>query len=71
LKRAKEEVFDYFSGLGDYELPQYVLTSDFQYFELFDLDEGTKARFALRDLPNHVEKLGFIAGIQKRAFPTL
>ncbi|MGQ0677669.1 MAG: type IIL restriction-modification enzyme MmeI, partial [Rhodospirillales bacterium] len=68
LKRAKEEAFDYFPGLKEHELPRYVLTSDFQYFELFDLDEGTEARFALRDLPNNVEKLGFIAGVQKRTF---
>lgn len=68
LKRAKEQALDYFPELKDYELPRYLLISDFQQFELYDLDEGTEVRFPLRDLPRHVEHFAFIAGVEKRAF---
>jgi len=37
LVRAKEQALDYFPGLKPYELPRYVLLSDFQSFELHDL----------------------------------
>jgi hypothetical protein len=49
-------------------LPRYILLSDFQTFELYDLDEGIDYAFPLSELPRHVEKLGFIIGVQKRSF---
>jgi hypothetical protein len=68
LVKAKKQALDYFPGLKDSELPRYVLLSDFQTFELYDLEEGDEAFFSLADLPQHVEKLGFILGVQKRSF---
>ncbi len=68
LKPAKKQALEYFPGLKDYELPRYVLVCDFQNFELYDLDEGDSVEFALADLPKHVEKFGFIVGIEKRTF---
>ena len=68
LKRAKEQALDYFPGLKEHELPRYLLVSDFQTFELYDLEDSTAVRFSLRQLPNHVEDLAFILGVQKRAF---
>ena len=65
---AKSQALDYFPGLKDAELPRYLLLSDFQTFELHDLDEGTKTPFQLADLPRHVEAFGFIMGVQKRTF---
>src|SRR5574337_1124987 len=41
LKKAKEQALDYFPDLKNYELPRYLLVSDFQQFELYDLDQGT------------------------------
>src|SRR5687767_1897023 len=38
LEKAKTQAFDYFPGIGDNELPRYVLLSDFQTFELYDLE---------------------------------
>ena len=35
---------------------------------LIDRDEREEVRFALADLPDHVEKFGFILGVQKRTF---
>ena len=69
LKPAKAQALEYFSGLKEVELPRYILLSDFQTFELYDLDEDSAlTKFALADLPRHVEAFGFILGVQKRSF---
>jgi hypothetical protein len=68
LIRAKQQALDYFPSLKEHELPRYILVSDFQTFELYDLEDNTELRFALRQLPDHVERFGFILGVQKRTF---
>jgi len=68
LVRAKQQALDYFPGLKEHELPRYVLVSDFQNFELYDLDEDKRARFTLHQLPDHIEDFAFILGVQKRTF---
>src|SRR5665213_2355650 len=68
LVRAKQQALDYFPGLKEHELPRYVLVSDFQTFELYDVEDNTAIPFKLRDLPKHVEAFGFILGVQKRTF---
>jgi len=68
LTRAKQQALDYFPGLREYELPRYVLVSDFQTFELYDLEDNTTIRFVLHQLPEHVEDFGFVLGVQKRTF---
>ena len=68
LTAAKIQALSYFPGLKDADLPRYILLSDFATFELYDLDEDESVAFALADLPQHVEKFGFILGVQKRTF---
>ena len=68
LQKAKQQALDYFPGIKDSELPRYILVSDFQTFELYDLEEDEHLSLALQDLPAHVEKFGFILGVQKRSF---
>ena len=68
LKKAKTQALDYFPGLSNSSLPRYILLSDFQTFELYDLDEGEELKFSLADLHKHVHKLGFITGVQKATF---
>ncbi len=68
LDKAKGQAFKYFPGLKDVELPRYILLSDFQTFELYDLEEDEEIKFSLADLPQHVERFGFILGIQRRTF---
>ncbi len=68
LNRAKEQALDYFPGLKEHELPRYLLVSDFQTFELYDLEDNNTVRFALHQLPDHVEDFGFVLGVQKRTF---
>ena len=58
----------YFDALPERERPRYILVSDFQTFELHDLDEREVASFPLAELHAHVEKFGFIMGVQRRAF---
>jgi hypothetical protein len=68
LVRAREQALNYFPGLKEYELPRYVLVSDFQSFELHDLEEGGTVKFRLADLAQNVEAFGFILGVKKRSF---
>ena len=68
LKRAYSQASEYFDALPERERPRYILVSDFQSFELHDLDESRQLAFPLEDLPNHVEEFGFIVGVQPRSF---
>lgn len=68
LRPAKTQALDYFPGLKDYELPRYLLLSDFQTFELYDLDEDRRVNFKLHELARNIEEFGFILGVQKRTF---
>jgi hypothetical protein len=68
LKPAKQQALDYFPGIKENDLPRYILLSDFQNFELYDLDEDTDVRFTLSTLHENIEHFGFILGIQKRTF---
>ena len=68
LRAARDQALTYFDAIQERERPRYILLSDFQSFELLDLDEREEARFALSELPAHVEKFGFILGVQRRSF---
>ena len=68
LTRAYGQAGDYFDALPERDRPRYILVSDFQTFALHDLDEREGTTFALADLPQHIEKFGFILGVQKRTF---
>ncbi|MXW13966.1 MAG: class I SAM-dependent DNA methyltransferase [Rhodothermaceae bacterium] len=68
LDAAKVQAEDYFLALKESERPRYLLVCDFQTFDLYDLVGDTNVRFKLKDLPDHVERFGFIMGVQKIAF---
>ena len=68
LTRAYDQAGEYFDALKESERPRYILISDFQSFELHDLDERKTLAFPLKDLPEHVEAFGFILGVQRRTF---
>ncbi len=68
LTAAYEQAGEYFDALPERERPRFILVSDFQTFELHDLDERETAAFPLADLPAHVEAFGFILGVQRRTF---
>ena len=60
LEAAKEQAGKYFDSLPETQLPQYILVSDFQTFELIDLDERKTVSFRLDEFPSHVEAFSFI-----------
>ena len=68
LGKAYGQAGEYFDALPENERPRYILVSDFQTFELHDLDERGEISFPLADLPDHVEAFGFILGVQRRTF---
>lgn len=68
LAKAYSQAVEYLHGLKNYELPRYILISDFNIFQLFDLESDTKVEFTLPDLVSNVQHFGFIAGYQKREF---
>ena len=68
LARAYGQAGEYFDSLSERDRPRYILVSDFQSFELHDLDEREQTAFVLADLPAHVEAFGFILGVQRRTF---
>ena len=68
LAAAREQAGEYFDALPERDRPRYQLLCDFRTFELLDRDEREETRFALADLPAHVEQFGFILGVQRRTF---
>ena len=68
LARAYDQAGEYFDALTERDRPRYILVSDFQTFELHDLDERETVAFPLKDLHAHVEAFGFILGLERRTF---
>lgn len=71
LKKASRQGFDYFPGLKDHEIPRYMMVSDFQTFELRDLESDEVLKFNLADFPQYVEKFGFVVGEERQSFENL
>ena len=68
LARARDQAFEYFDALPERDKPRYLLVSDFQTFELADLDEDETVTFSLSELPEQAQAFGFIVGVQRRTF---
>ena len=68
LSQAYDQAGEYFDALPERDRPRYILVSDFQTFELRDLDERKTVAFALAEFPEHVQAFGFIIGVQRRTF---
>lgn len=62
LDKAHQQARDYFPGLTDAELPQYILVCDFQHFRLYNLDEDTQHEFTLNKLVDNIGLFDFISG---------
>jgi N-6 DNA Methylase len=62
LNRAGVQAMDYIDGIRAEDQPRYVLTCDFQTWNLIDLETGHDTRFALADLHTHIESFAFILG---------
>jgi hypothetical protein len=68
LDRAHKQAKDYFPGIRDADLPRYIVVCDFDWFRVTDLETDAVTEFQLKDLPNNIQALGFIAGYEARTF---
>lgn len=71
LDKAYEQALDYFVGLKDEQLPKYILTSDFEYMHLYNLESENKhipLKIKVENLADDIESFGFIAGYQRREY---
>ncbi|MEN9281535.1 MAG: hypothetical protein RL594_470 [Bacteroidota bacterium] len=68
LDRAFGQAIDYFPGLKDYELPRFVIVSDFRRIRLYDLVDSTDVEIQLTELPDRIDLFGFISGYVPRKF---
>ena len=68
LDAARQQAESYSDALPEHEKPRYRLISDFQNFELHDWLQRDEVSFRLDELPDHVEKFGFILGVASRTF---
>ena len=60
LEQAYDQASDYFDGIKEEDRPRFILVSDFQTFELRDLERQRRVAFSLHDLPEHVQEFEFI-----------
>jgi type I restriction-modification system DNA methylase subunit len=67
LAKARDQATDYYLALKAHERPRYILLSDFQSFELLDLETGIESAFLLSELSQNVGKFGFMAGYTQEA----
>lgn len=68
LDRAFTQAKDYLHGLKDFELPKYILVSDFEDFRLYDLEESKTISFRLAELVQNVQHFGYLLGYQKKEY---
>jgi hypothetical protein len=68
LDRAHAQAKGYFPGIKDRDLPRFIVVCDFDRFRVTDLETDDVTEFTLKELPNKIQALGFIAGYQARVF---
>lgn len=68
LDKAFTQATEYFEGIKDNDLPQFVLVSDFARFRLYDLEAGTHTEFPIEEFPDKIHYFGFISGYEKREY---
>jgi hypothetical protein len=68
LDKAYQQAIEYTYGLKQYELPKYILISDFEHFRLYDLEEDKRIEFTLNNLIDNVQHFGPMLGYQKKVY---
>jgi hypothetical protein len=68
LDKAYEQALGYLDGLKEGELPRYIVVSDFAHVRLYDLEVRDHFEFSLTDLPQHIERFGFISGYEVQKY---
>ncbi len=68
LDKASSQAFEYLENLGESDLPELVLLSDFEKFRLYNLETDEEIEFYLAKLPDLIHLFGAISGYQKREY---
>lgn len=68
LIAAEVQALDYTHGLGDNEMPRYILACDFQSWRLTDLTLNETVTFTLPELADNIHHFAFILGRQRTKF---
>lgn len=68
LEKAFQQAKDYLYNIPQYELPRYILVSDFNQFHLYHLEENTKHIFLISELLDNLHYFDFIAGYEQKVF---
>ena len=62
LGKAQGQALSYVEGLHPTDQPRWVLTCDFQHWNLLDLETGAELKFHLKDLHKHITAFDFMLG---------
>lgn len=62
LGKAQGQALSYVEGLHPTDQPRWVLTCDFQNWNLLDLETGAELKFHLKDLHKHITAFDFMLG---------
>jgi hypothetical protein len=62
LGKAQGQALSYVEGLHPTDQPRWVLTCDFQTWNLLDLETGAELKFHLKDLHKHITAFDFMLG---------
>lgn len=69
LATAEAQAIDYLESINIDDFPGVIITSDFGHFRVRDLGgDNTPFTFPLADLPQEIDRFGFIAGYRQRKF---
>ena len=71
LDSAFLQAANYMDALSEDEKPRYIIVSDFERFQIYDLEAPTGSReveFHLADLPSHVQKFAFLTDEEVREY---
>ncbi|MFA7122494.1 MAG: DNA methyltransferase [Candidatus Delongbacteria bacterium] len=68
LDKAYLQAREYLKAVREFELPKYILVSDFEHFRLYDLEEDVLMEFKLADLVHNVQHFGYLLGYQKKIY---
>lgn len=67
LDSAFCQASEYTNALKEHEVPRLILVSDFQRFQVYDLeDSGNDFSFGLSDLPKYIGQFSWIAGYRRQ-----
>jgi len=68
LDKAYQQAKDYLHNIPQYELPRYILVSDFYNFKLYGLEDDSINTFTINELLDNLHYFDFIAGYEQKIY---